>query len=742
MKLVHPKTIVAAAATAALALSAPAAAAGTLLCSGPLIDGATAYTNSNQAVFSGGFTNALSANGSGATGPSPNIGFITGATTGTTCPPGYTDAGYASTSAELSSMLSNITGAGGSDPNAVIYNGGGTPASPGTVTVANGVGGSDAANIAQLNAGMAATQANANAYTDGRTGAAINTANAYTDAKSTGAISTSKSYTDTQVAGAITTANNYTQAQTKYFQANSSGAASIVTGANSVAVGPGTVVAGSLAIGGGVNAVASGDETVVFGANAHGTATGAVAIGSSSRATAAGATAMGQGAIASGANSTAVGVNAVAVNAGDVAMGSGATATGIVGMGSAVAIGAGNRATGAGAVAIGDPSIATGTGAIAAGFNSIATADGTAIGGAADGAIAAGNASIATGQGSVALGNTASTGAAGGIAIGDTARALQGSGIALGTNATASNANDVALGAGSSTAAAVASSQVTINAITYGFAGTAPVSTVSVGAAGAERTVTNVAAGRLTTSSTDAVNGSQLNATNQAVNALGTNVHRLGSTVADNFGAGSAYDPLTGAVTAPAYTVNKVTYSDVGSAIQAIGSSIAANNTRDLMPASATGANSVAVGPGSVANRANTVSFGAPGAERQLANVADATSASDATNLGQVQRMVGGGVEQSKAYTDQRIQALDAKVQTQLAGVGALAMAASALVPNARAEGNTSVSIAAGEYGGQGAIAAGVNHYVTNQILLNAKVGVTNAGTARVGMAIGATFAF
>ena len=54
-------------------------------------------------------------------------------------------------------------------------------------------------------------------------------------------------------------------------------------------------------------------------------------------------------------------------------------------------------------------------------------------------------------------------------------------------------------------------SSATVNGITYGgFAGAAPVGTVSVGDAGAERTITNVAAGRITPTSTDAINGSQL----------------------------------------------------------------------------------------------------------------------------------------------------------------------------------------------------------------------------------------
>ncbi|MBN3797527.1 hypothetical protein G3N99_21385, partial [Burkholderia sp. Ac-20392] len=60
----------------------------------------------------------------------------------------------------------------------------------------------------------------------------------------------------------------------------------------------------------------------------------------------------------------------------------------------------------------------------------------------------------------------------------------------------------------------------TINGTAYDFAGIAPASTVSVGAAGRERTITNVAAGRLAEKSTGGVNGPQLNATNQALEAV------------------------------------------------------------------------------------------------------------------------------------------------------------------------------------------------------------------------------
>ncbi len=106
--------------------------------------------------------------------------------------------------------------------------------------------------------------------------------------------------------------------------------------------------------------------------------------------------------------------------------------------------------------------------------------------------LAAGNGSTATGQGAVALGQ----------------------------GAKANNANDVALGSGSVTQTAVGTSSTVINGKTYTFAGTTPVGTVSVGAAGAERTITNVAAGQVNANSTDAINGSQLYATNTAVEDL------------------------------------------------------------------------------------------------------------------------------------------------------------------------------------------------------------------------------
>lgn len=90
----------------------------------------------------------------------------------------------------------------------------------------------------------------------------------------------------------------------------------------------------------------------------------------------------------------------------------------------------------------------------------------------------------------------------------------------LGSNITANVPNSVILGNNSSVSNPMGTEKVTIRNVEYGFAGTQPVGTVSVGANNKERTITNVAAGRIDDTSTDAVNGSQLHSVIKAVNDL------------------------------------------------------------------------------------------------------------------------------------------------------------------------------------------------------------------------------
>ncbi|WP_241626357.1 YadA-like family protein [Rosenbergiella epipactidis] len=184
-----------------------------------------------------------------------------------------------------------------------------------------------------------------------------------------------------------------------------------------------------------------------------------------------------------------------------------------------------------------------GTNAIALGSSQTSTTDGAssigtiasgnqsiAIGSRANSSnvddVALGTLSTASGGVSVALGGYSSATGANSIAIGNKAITSTSAGVAIGSGAVANNANDVALGAGSTTAASVSTSSATIGGTTYNFAGTSPSSVVSVGSAGSERLVTNVAAGRISSSSTDAINGSQLFATNSAITSAATTANK------------------------------------------------------------------------------------------------------------------------------------------------------------------------------------------------------------------------
>ncbi|WP_321959629.1 ESPR-type extended signal peptide-containing protein [Paraburkholderia tropica] len=121
------------------------------------------------------------------------------------------------------------------------------------------------------------------------------------------------------------------------------------------------------------------------------------------------------------------------------------------------------------------------------------------------------------------------------IALGANAAAAGIDGIAIGRNAHAADNGSIALGADAKTAPVVATTEATIGGNDYTFAGVAPVGTLSIGDVGAERTITNVAAGSLSADSTDAVNGSQLFSTTLAINNLTNNIEegKIGLTQQD-----------------------------------------------------------------------------------------------------------------------------------------------------------------------------------------------------------------
>ncbi|ASK20578.1 YadA-like family protein, partial [Halomonas sp. N3-2A] len=124
----------------------------------------------------------------------------------------------------------------------------------------------------------------------------------------------------------------------------------------------------------------------------------------------------------------------------------------------------------------------------------------------------------------------------GSTAVGYEAVASADRALAMGYDAIASHQGSVALGEGARTAEAVGTASVDIAGQTYQFAGASPVATVSVGSVGSERTITNVAAGRITADSTDAINGSQLYA---AMDFMGSLDDRLTIVEGDTGGGGA-----------------------------------------------------------------------------------------------------------------------------------------------------------------------------------------------------------
>ena len=309
------------------------------------------------------------------------------------------------------------------------------------------------------------------------------------------------------------------------------------TGLDALAAGADAQAAGEFAVAVGTGAQAAISNSIAIGRNAtvnadtasnvevHGLTKGegSVAIGSNTKASGTNATAVGQSSNAYGQNSLAAGQSSNAVGKSSVALGDGAKAT----QDSATALGPYSQSTAAGATALGFDTRATAFGTVAAGRNSKAVANNAvAVGNEADAkkddTIAIGYNAQATQNRAVAFGKNAKATAGDTFALGDSAKASVGNAIAFGKNANAAHADSIALGANSATEAAVQTTSATVGSLTFGnFAGNTPESTLSIGTAGKERTITNVAAGRISDSSTDAVNGSQLYATQNVMNNIG-----------------------------------------------------------------------------------------------------------------------------------------------------------------------------------------------------------------------------
>lgn len=86
------------------------------------------------------------------------------------------------------------------------------------------------------------------------------------------------------------------------------------------------------------------------------------------------------------------------------------------------------------------------------------------------------------------------------------------------------------------------------------------------------------------------------------------------------------------------------------------------------------------------------------------------------------------------ARLDNRLDTLTSETRSAIAGVAAM----SALVPNARAEGNTQIAIGAGTYRDEAGVALGAFHYLNDNVLLNTAASYSHDNyTGRAGITFG-----
>ena len=333
---------------------------------------------------------------------------------------------------------------------------------------------------------------------------------------------------------------------------------------------------------------AEGDNAVALGYYAN-AANGGVAIGQTSIA-ATGGVALGQrvledtgnkyaSAVVIGQDSTAKGTYSVSIGRQTITKGS-----------TSLAMGNGASANGGYSVAMGRKVVADDT-STAIGHHAYASKGGLAIG-AQDNDISADR-------------TTAS--AKGALAIGKNTKASVEDAVAIGTNAQSTLKGAVALGSGSTTATtATKQTSTTVNGIAYNFAGATsdPNMQVSVGAAGKERQIKNVAAGEVSATSTDAINGSQLFAVASQIKPI--QYFAVNSSVAgnkDNSGA-TGSDSVAIGPNAKAQAVSSIALGN--NATAAGGNSIAIGNT-----SSATDKQSpISIGYGATANGDFSIAIG------------------------------------------------------------------------------------------------------------------------------------
>lgn len=317
---------------------------------------------------------------------------------------------------------------------------------------------------------------------------------------------------------------------------NSLGYKNIASNENATAVGGFNTASGNGSFAAGLLSSATKQDSLAIGHTAVATGDSSIAIGSNATATKGWNIAIGHLNKANGISSIVLGSDATSESDNSLAVGNSTHATAV----NATAIGQLAQATGMSSVAIGHFINSTGYGAVNIGHNNSDTNKRSVT-------IGTGNYVTYTDhlddpEGDIAIGaNNQSTDSYHSINIGkDNVISSANYGIALGNGASVTAENSIAIGKESKADRVATTATGTIGTKTVNFAGTAT-GTVSVGDVGKERTITNVAAGEVSVTSTDAINGSQLHATIKAVeknhqDILDTakGVEMLGNIVATN----------------------------------------------------------------------------------------------------------------------------------------------------------------------------------------------------------------
>lgn len=270
---------------------------------------------------------------------------------------------------------------------------------------------------------------------------------------------------------------------------------------------------------GGTNNTISATSTssAVWGFQNSISANNALAFGTNNTVTGENGFAGGNDAKASGRNSFAFGSHAESLVEYTIAMGNQARTSAY----NAIAIGNGAYANGESTVVIGRTNTVNAENATVIGSNNGTVASGHGV------VIGYNNQVLDNSKEQLAFGSNNKTKGQGAVVIGTHGQAGAIDALAIGNNTLADTPNAVALGTNSTSDTAVSTDHIYINGKKFDFAGGVADSTVSVGTTNKagmsgvmnyKRTITNVAAGRIDSTSTDAVNGSQLNAVINSLN--------------------------------------------------------------------------------------------------------------------------------------------------------------------------------------------------------------------------------